>query len=309
MSPLPEQLRALARRARARSWWRLAAFAVAGTLLGALLCRRSAPGEPPAATDGGVRIVSLSPPITDTLYALAAGRALVACSDYCTIAPGGRRLPRVGSSVTPNFEAIARLRPSWVVTEARVGPRMGELEALAPTLRLRWLTLADVLASTTRLAELVDRRSEGRKLTDRLRAVLSVPERPDGPRVLLVLASPGRLADIYFIRPNSLHGAALRAAGGRNAVAHEVAGAPRMSIDELLRIDPDLLIVLARADPEQSARLAEPWKRLSALRAVRSGKLGVVASPHALATGPTILDFVAELRQEISSLLLLQPAP
>ena len=63
---------------------------------------------------GATRLISLSPALTETVLALGGAEKLVAVSDYCQLPPGMRR-PRVGSSLTPSFAAIAGLRRSVIL--------------------------------------------------------------------------------------------------------------------------------------------------------------------------------------------------
>src|SRR6266446_6208985 len=68
-----------------------------------------------AAATGTRRIVSLAPSVTETLFAVGAGADVVGVSQYCDYPPQVRDLPRVGSFLTPNLEAIIALRPTLVV--------------------------------------------------------------------------------------------------------------------------------------------------------------------------------------------------
>jgi iron complex transport system substrate-binding protein len=62
-----------------------------------------------------MRIVSLAPSVTETLFALGAGAEVVGVSQYCDYPPQVRDLPRVGSFLSPNLEAILALRPTLIV--------------------------------------------------------------------------------------------------------------------------------------------------------------------------------------------------
>ncbi len=63
----------------------------------------------------GQRIVSLAPSITETLFAIGAGPDVVGVSQYCDYPPQALKLPKVGSFLTPNLEAIVGLRPALIV--------------------------------------------------------------------------------------------------------------------------------------------------------------------------------------------------
>jgi ABC-type Fe3+-hydroxamate transport system substrate-binding protein len=241
------------------------------------------------------RLVSLTPAITETLFALGADAALVAVSDYCKLPPG-RQLPRVGSSLTPSYEALARLNPSLILSDDSAGSKRRELAAIAPCAVLPWLTLSEVASSIERLGQLVGRAAAGHLLAQQLRERLSRKPPRDAPRTLVLLSyDADRPGELWFIRQNSLHGAALTAAGARNAVDHDVQGLPRLSVEELLRLDPDLVLLITPPGTrlEHKRKLVAAFAALSPLRAVADHKVGVLEATESV--GPSILDLVTEL--------------
>jgi ABC-type Fe3+-hydroxamate transport system substrate-binding protein len=211
------------------------------------------------------------------------------------------KLPRLGTSLTPNYEAIARLSPDLVVSEANAAARRKELEALAPTLLLPWLSLGEVTASLIELGRRVGKPERAAELSARLEKRLGVPEPEAGPSVLCVLGyEPGKLDEIWFVRPNSLHGAALRAAGGRNAVREAVLGNPRLSLERVLELDPDVILILV--GPHQTrnpAAFVEDFRRFASLRAVKSQRVRAIVAPEAFANGPRILELADRLEKEL----------
>jgi ABC-type Fe3+-hydroxamate transport system substrate-binding protein len=264
--------------------------ALAATALG---CHRI------ASTAGGHRLVSLSPGITDALFEIGAGHELVARSDYCEYPPEALRLPRVGTSLTPNYETITRLSPSLIIGEAGANARQRELAAIGPTLLLPWLTLDEIVASIRELGRRTDETTVADALAARMKARLGVPPPTNGPRVLLVIGyTPGRLEELWFVRENSLHGAALHAAGARNAVPEAVTGLPRLSLERLLAVDPDAILVLTQPGRAASDYLA-PFNALTPLRAVKNGTVRVVEAPEAFIHGPRVLALVERLAAEV----------
>jgi iron complex transport system substrate-binding protein len=273
----------------------LLAFAPAAVAFG---CRRETPrDEPPARA----RIASLAPGITETLFAIGAGRDLVARSDYCDYPPEVRALPPVGTNLTPSYEVLSRLAPTLIVGEANAAARNAELRAIAKTRLLPWLTLPEIVASIRELGRLTGHSSAADALAEKLRERLDVPPPVDAPRVLLVIGyRPGEIEDIWFVRDNSLHGAALRAAGGENAVPEAVGGLPRLSVERLLEIDPDAIFVLV-LPKKASPRHLDGFKKLGPLHAVRAGELRVIEAPEAFVQGPRILELVERLRPDVAA--------
>lgn len=264
-------------------------------------------GKKPAVS-GARRLVSLSPAITETVLALGGGDELVGVSDYCTL-PAGTQRPRVGSSLTPNYEAIAGLHPSLILSDGSAGSKQRELGALAKCMVLPWLTLADVVGSTKTLGQVLGRSAAGNGLAQKLDARLSRRPAPDAPRVLLLLSyDPDRPAEIWFIRPNSLHGAALNAAGARNAVAHDVPGLPRLSAEQLLELDPDQVFIIPApgATLELKRQMLAAFARFTTLRAVKESRLAVVKGNESV--GPSILQLVDSLALMLQKMAGPRPA-
>jgi iron complex transport system substrate-binding protein len=253
------------------------------------------------------RLVSLTPAITETLFTLEAAAQLVAVSDFCELPPGVT-LPRVGSSLTPSYEVIARLLPSMILSDDSAGAKQRELAAIADCEVLPWLTLPEVVGSIRRIGLLVGRSDAANALAQRLDQRLSREPPSDAPRALLLLGfDPDRPAELWFIKPNSLHGAALTAAGARNVVDHPIQGLPRLSVEELLTLDPDLVLIMPTPGTslEQQRRLVEAFGALAPLRAVKRGHVAIVDGSQSV--GPGILRLVDALSSVLQKLR--RPAP
>ncbi len=260
--------------------------------------------KPPRRRSGPARVVSLSPALTETTFALGAGEQLVGVSDFCELPPG-KTLPRVGSALTPNHEAILALAPSVILCDASVGSKGRSLAALAPCEILPWLTLSEVVQSTRRLGQVLNANARASALAEQLDTRLSRPAPPSAPRVLLLLSYDAtRPSELWFIKRNSLHGAALTAAGARNAVDRDVTGLPRLGVEELVALDPDIVLIIpppgSSAESRDSQRLVSAFSQLVPLRAVRQKRVAVVNGTQSV--GPSILQLVDALALALVSL-------
>ena len=258
-----------------------------------------------AVRPGAHRWVSLSPAVTETLFAIGAGSEVVGVSDYCDYPEAAKKLPRTGSALTPNYEAIVRLAPTLILCEAAASTPKRELSALGVTKFIPWLSLEDIVAGTRLIGAFTQHAEGADALATKLWDGLAVAENPHGPRVLAVLGEgTGKLSEIYFIKRNSVHGAALRAAGARNAVADDVLGVPRLSIEELLRLDPDGIIVLIAPTPDapSDAQVLSAYQALEPLTARKNNRISVLRSDEAFTDGPRILSLAEHLRAQVHQL-------
>lgn len=281
----------------------LALLAGGGAWLAAWLV--ADPQAEPAATTTP-RIVSLMPPITDTLYQIGAGDLVVGRSDYCEFPPAVKSLPMCGTTLHPNLEAIARLEPTLVVGENSVQAARGQLGGLAPTVFLPWLTRDEVLSSTRELGRLTGYNDAASRLADELAAALPQSAPAKGPRVLLAMPhQPGQMHSVWFLRRNCLHGSILYAAGARNAVEEDVTGTPSLSLERVLQLDPDVVIILSAAinlaDADRDQLIAD-WRQLTTLRAARENRIGVLHGRLTYPAGRDILTLIEMLRAEVARL-------
>src|SRR5947207_15650924 len=111
------------------------------------------------------RIVSTSPSITETLFALGLGDRVVGVSTFCRFPPAVLGLPKVGTFLKPDAELIAGLRPDLVVVhELSTG-----IDRRLTSLRIPFVvvdrgTLASVFSSIRQIARAAGEPARGESL-------------------------------------------------------------------------------------------------------------------------------------------------
>jgi len=122
---------------------------------------------------------------------------------------------------------------------------------------------------------------------------------------LVALGADVSSGELWYIKPESLHGRAMGAAGVRNAISGGRSGPPTLPVEELVRLDPEVIVVIS-ADPTLDAAgrdaLVAGFASLPTLTAVKGRRVGVLAGFKYLSPGPSILDFVDALHAEVARL-------
>ena len=140
--------------------------------------------------DAVVRIVSLSPNVTETIYAIGAEGSLIGVTDCCDWPAAAMSKPVVGAYGRPNVERILSIRPTVLLTTERLPEDMVRMFESSGT-EVRTLRIGDVdsvwtmfrevgeitghVAGAERLIESV--RSEFDAARRRIEAVHSQPPR------------------------------------------------------------------------------------------------------------------------------------
>ncbi len=251
------------------------------------------------------RLVSTSPSITETMFALGLGDRVVGVSTYCWFPADVGKLPKVGTFLKPDVEVIARLRPDLVFVHPGPGATASQLKQLGIATALVDRGSLDSVFSTIReigAATGVAERADGliRTITERLdRVKASVAGRP--PRKVLVIVGrrTGTLIDIIGVGPGSyLHDIATLA-GGTNVLASARLEYPRISMETVISLAPDVIVDVGEMgeSPESSARRGAVtqalWRGQTLVKAVRDGNVHAVNDQAFVVPGPRIVD-VAE---------------
>ncbi len=247
------------------------------------------------------RVVSLVPSGTEILFALAAGDRIVGRTDYDRGAEF-IALPSVGGGLDPSLERLAALQPDLVLAWAEAGPSSlrSQLEPLGiAVFSLRTQDTSDVYRAIERLGRLMGRDTASAALRSRIREELdavraSVAGRPRPRVAYLVEHDPPMIAGTRtFITE------LIAVAGGDPAFPDVTPLWPQVSLEELVRRQPDVLLFpdLESLNPV-IARLPATagWRDL---RAVQEGRVERVPADLMSRPGPRIGEAAREVRDRL----------
>jgi iron complex transport system substrate-binding protein len=247
------------------------------------------------------RVVSLVPAVTELVLALDAGERLVGRTRY-DADPRIRHLPSVGGGLDPSLEALLGLRPDLVVAwDAHDGRGLRDRldEAGVAVLAIRVEDTTGVYRSIGQMGTLLGTPREAERLAGDLRAELAAVRAslPEGPRpsVLFVMGTeaprtPG---------PRTFVAQLVEVAGGRIAFDDLAQDWPQISLEEIVRRQPDLVLVPAgdgRTGAADRLRELPGWRDL---RAVREGRVREVNADLVSRPGPYMGEAARLLRDAI----------
>lgn len=220
------------------------------------------------------RIVSLIPAATEILFAIGAGPRVVGRTHWDAYPDSARLVPDMGDGIRPNVEVVLAARPDLVILYASADNRDAARQlraASVPTLSLRIDRIEQFRRATMRIAQVVGDTARARLVIDTVaqsldrtrRATASLPH----PRVFWKAWD----APLMAIGGGSYMTELLDIAGARNIYAELPDPSPQVTIEDVIRRDPDL--VVAGATSARVFRTVPAWQ---ALRAVREGRIVLV---------------------------------
>ncbi|MEO6527779.1 MAG: helical backbone metal receptor [Gemmatimonadaceae bacterium] len=254
-------------------------------------------GDTVAVTAPARRIVSLNPATTELLYAIGAGGRMVGRTAYDVWPVEARALPDLGPGLRPNVEAVLAARPDLVILYASDDNRDAARRLRAAgvaTASYRVDLIADFERVTRALGVLTGDTAAARATVDSVRATLdgvrSKTARLPKPTVFWPLYDQPLLAAGGGSFLNQL----IEIAGGTNVYGFMSAPSPRITVEDLVQRDPEV-ILLQPASRERYLADAR-WRTL---RAVRSGRLLLVDTTIVFRPGPRL----GEAARSIAALL------
>lgn len=215
------------------------------------------------------RIVSIGPSNTEFLFALGAGDRVVGDDDYSDEPAAARTKEHVGG-VKVNLEKVASLKPDLIIT---VKFSDGTLEALTQTSAVVLVVdpqgAADVARSATLIGKAIGAPGEAlaADIQKRLDAVKAKTDAAPKLKVFHEIDASDP-AKIYSVGPGSFIDDLIKLAGGTNVFATAKTAYPTVSGEEIIRSDPDVIILgdaLYGTTPD-SVATRPGWAALSAVK-------------------------------------------
>jgi iron complex transport system substrate-binding protein len=254
---------------------------------------------PIATATGTRRIVSLAPSVTETLFAVGAGAEVVGVSQYSDYPPQARRLPRIGSYITPNIEAIVALRPTLVIG-LLTSSDLREIHALQAmgiaTLMVDDSSVAAIEAGIEKIGDAAGRSDAARDLLREIRLRLNgVEERLAGVQPQSVLMVVGH-QPLVAVGPGTYLDELLKLAHAHNIADVSTQSWPRLSLEYIVASQPQVILDgQMGTDPRAPAHF---WARYPSIPAVRERRVFGYPDDPTLHPGPRMaqtLELLARL--------------
>lgn len=255
------------------------------------------------------RIISLSPHITEILFAAGAGDRIVGTVDYSDYPPAAKTIARIGNYTNLDLEAIIALKPDLVIGWL-TGNSPGEVQTLKRLgIPLFWSEpdrIEDVagnleefgkLAGTSSVAEPAAAGYLGRLAELRQR----FSGRPPVRTFYQIWADPP-----ITVGRSQIIGSAIQLCGGVNIFDNLTSMAPVVSIEAVLAADPEV-IVASGMDAARPDWL-DAWRRWPLLTAVARNNLFSIPPDLMQRSTPRLLDGAEQLCRDLETARERRPA-
>lgn len=248
------------------------------------------------------RIVSTAPSITELLFALGLGDRVVGVDRFSHYPPEAATKTHIGDYASPNIETIAALRPDLVIIPTNPVRLRERLEAL----RMNVLEVdQEGLGKLFRSFEIVGQATGAKAQAAQLAATVKLQldairakaaGRPRTRTMFVVGRTPNALNELFVMGGASYLNELIEIAGGENVFRDASAAYPQVSLEEVLKRNPEVIIDMGEMSQtigvtdEQKRAVEALWQRLPSLAAVKHRRVHAVASDIFVVPGPRVVE-------------------
>lgn len=250
------------------------------------------------------RFISLSPAVTEILFALDLKDEIIADTVYCDYPQEAKYISKVGTFSEPSIEKIVSLKPDIIFTAG--------LEQVPALLRLKKLGLKVIVSDPKTIPELFESIIEIGKATGRQTQAEILVERMRG-RINAVKSKAERIPEdkklkvfieiwhdpIMTAGPGSIIDELLKLAGAVNIAYDTLLAYSRFSVETIIQRNPDVIILgyMTKENAKDFVSNRLGWKNINAVKNKRV--ISDINPDTILRPGPRIVEGLEEIYRHL----------
>jgi iron complex transport system substrate-binding protein len=133
------------------------------------------------------------------------------------------------------------------------------------------------------------------ELTSRVDKVVQMTASREKPLVFLQI----NLHPIMTVNNRTIHHDLIRLAGGRNMTAQEPITYPRISMEEIIRREPDIILISSMERGGRFEKAKEEWLRWTSIPAVKTGRVHLIDSDLIDRPSPRVVEGLEKMARLI----------
>lgn len=245
------------------------------------------------------RVITLTPALTELVFAIGGGDLIVACDDTSDHPDEVQGLERVFSWDGMDMEAIIAAEPDIIFMDWTLDVTGDDHKALTDmglnVYRVYPTTMDDIIRNIVEIGDILDLEEEAQALSDDIEIRLDAVEEAgaaieDRPGILHISYYDGA-SDPWVLTDSTFSGSLIDTAGGRCVISDDTGKGITVSIETIITSNPDIIFTSQSSTwPTESRSLILSDERLQDIEAVKSGAVYDVEGDLVDRTGPRMID-------------------
>ena len=249
------------------------------------------------------RIISLSPHITEIIYALGGENDLYAVSDYCRYPLAATKKEKIGGLINPNIEKIVSLKPTIILgvpSHAKLNEELNKFDLHVVMLANE--NIDDVLFTIDSVGTLIGKVNTAKLLIKNIQdslAVIGDGNRTGRPKAMLVIGRErGTIKNITAAGEDTFISEVWNLAGGENLFSDLPTRYSAVNLETILTRNPQVIIEFDIDGEAGIQTIPDPaWDQLKNVGAIKKGHVITVSGNHTMIPGPRLIVLARQFRQ------------
>jgi iron complex transport system substrate-binding protein len=246
-----------------------------------------------------LRIISLAPNVTETLYLLGAQDRLIGVTTQCDWPKEVKQKPKIGDLLNPNYEVILAAKPDLVIASTSGNSQAAVMKLVTlgvPVYVVAPRSVENIFQGVEDMGQITDCAARGHQLVAQMKERLEKVRRRIAGLPLIraffitwfdPLLTPGQ---------KTFENDVLRLAGVVSITSDIPQYYPRYSLEQLLVKNPDVILTIEhQGDPLPDFKKVPAWRDL---RAVKEGRVYFL-SEYLQHPSPLFIDGVEDLAKKL----------
>lgn len=245
------------------------------------------------------RIISLSPHITELVYAVGAGDKLVAVSDYSDYPAEAQLLPRVNSFAALNIEAILALKPDLVLAWRSGNPPADIARLKQFGIRVEYsdpVLIDDIATELAQLAQWLGQEEQGMRLAEDIQQRLTTLRSRYQQQAPVTVFYAMSTEPLSTVAGQAWPAQLLRACGASNIFDDAKSDYPQPQLEQLLVRKPEVIV---QAIKQGGALPHNFWQRYPGIPAVRKQAFITLDPDWVYRATPRMIDALQQLCEQL----------
>ncbi len=237
------------------------------------------------------RVITLAPHLTELVFAIDQGDKLVGVMSFSNYPEAAKKIPRIGSHNTISYESIAKIQPDLILAwgSGNGSEVINKLKSLGFSVYVSEPNKLEGVAATIRkLGILLDAKDKGENEANKFINRLSQLKENYSNRQKISVFYQMSDNPIMTLSGRHLISDVIELCGGFNIFSKAIPIALKVSLESLVRSDPQ--VVIAGTKKENEEKWLSEWANRSSMKAVKNKQVYFIDPDLLIRHGPRIIE-------------------
>lgn len=249
------------------------------------------------------RVIALSPLINELIFALNEGERVVGNTTFCNYPKESIDIPKVGGFFSVSLEKVLELEPDLVILQKNNSKLAKKLNTLSiETLMIQIESIESIKRAILKIGKIFEKERRALEIVSEIEIALnSLKGIISNQDILIVFGENLSLSREIFVSGRDLYfDEIIRVSGNQNALKNALSNQPTLSLEGIISLNPDIVILIAPDTEFSKNTLIKPWLKLP-IKASKEQNIYVANQSYSAIASDRLVLFLRDFREYLKN--------